>query len=141
MANVKMGFEGQLFYGPADASQADVNLTNVKDITLTYDVERGDITVRGGSTVPPIKLEAVTMRSFSVEWGMINDKGTPDAELALLLTAATDGTLVAIYLKDYSSGAGPDFDATLSVSWGLPLSGEQTITFTAVPSVVRSAYA
>ncbi len=139
MANVKMGFEGLLFYGTA-ASTATTNLTNVKDISLTYDVERGDITVRGGSTFPPIKTQAVTMRSFSVEWGMINDKGTPDAELALLLTAATDGTLVAIKLKDFSSGKGPDFDATLSVSWGLPLSGEQIITFTAVPSFVRNIY-
>lgn len=134
-----MGWEGILLQGTAGGT-AGTALTNVKDITLTYDVERGDTTVRGGSSSPPIKTEAVTMRSFSVEWGMMNDTGTPDAELALLLTAATNGTLVALKLKDSSSGKGPDFDATLSVSWGQPLNGEQTITFTAVPSVVRNIY-
>ena len=132
-----MGFEGQLFQGTAGSTATD-NLTNVKDISITYDTEKGDTTVRGTSATPPIKTEAATLRIFSVEWGMINDSS--DDFLALIMTAVTDATLTAIKLKDFSSGKGPDFDAVITLSHAQPLQGEQIISFTAVPSVVRNIY-
>lgn len=126
-----MGFEGMLYCGTAGSTAASL-VENVKDISLNLDVERGNTTVRGDSSAPPIETEDVTIRKCGIEFGMINDD--TDTILQDLLEAASLGTGVALRLKDYSAGKGPDADYTLSVSWGKPLNGEQLITFTASPS-------
>lgn len=131
MANVKQGWEGQIFYGTAGTTGATL-LENVKDISLNMEVERGNTTVRGDSTAPPIETEDVTIRKVGVEWGMIYD--ITDSAVEALLQAAADGTGVALRLKSYASGKGPDADFTLSVTWAEPLNGEQMINFTASPS-------
>lgn len=126
-----MGFEGLLYYGTAGSTAATL-LTNCKDITLSMDVERGNTTVRGDSTVPPIETEDVTLRKVQIEFTMIND--ITDTAFAALNTATGTGAGVALRLKDYGSGKGPDADFTLSKSAPFPLNGEQAITFTATPS-------
>lgn len=131
MANVKMGFEGLLYYGTA-GSTASTLLENVKDITVSRDVERGNTTVRGTSAAPPIETEDVTTRKLQIEFVMIID--ITDTSLEALRQAAANGTGVALRGKDYSSGKGPDADFTLSVSEPWPLNGEQAITFTATPT-------
>jgi len=131
MANVKMGFEGKLYYGAAGAT-ASTLLENVKDITVNMEVERGDTTVRGTGASPPIKTEDVTQRMLGLEFVMIND--ITDTSFAALMTAAAAGTGVALRGKDHASGKGPDSDYTLSVSAPWPLNGEQVVTFTASPS-------
>ena len=128
---IRMGFEGQLFLGTAGSTAATL-IENIKDISIDLGAERGDTTVRGDSTVPPIKTEDVTQRMSGIEFGMIND--TSDTELTALLTAMALGEAVALRGKDYASGKGPDADFTLSAAWGQPLNGEQLITFTATPS-------
>ena len=131
MANVKMGFEGLLYYGAAGSTAATL-LENTRDITVTYDVERGDTTVRGDSSVPPIKTADVTARMVNIEFVMIND--ITDTAFAALKTACAAGTGVALRGKDYASGSGPDADYTLGMSAPWPLAGEQVVTFTAEPS-------
>lgn len=125
-----MGFEGLLYYGVAGAT-ATTLLENTRDITTKLDVERGDTTVRGDSTQPPIKTSRVTARVIGMEFVMVNDK--TDAALAALKAAAHSGTPVALRGKDYASGKGPDGDFNLSYSHPWPLAGEQVITFTAEP--------
>lgn len=131
MANVKMGFEGMLYYGTAGTTAATL-LENTKDITLNMEVERGNTTVRGDSSGPPIETEDVTLRRVGIEFVMIND--ITDTAFAALNQAAADGVGVALRGKDYTSGKGPDADFTLSVSKPWPLNGEQVVTFTASPS-------
>lgn len=131
MANVKMGYEGMLYYGAA-GSTATTLLTNTRDIKLELDRETGDTTVRGSSTSPPIKTEETAMLVVGLEFDMIND--ITDASFAALKTAAAAGTGVALRGKDYSSGKGPDMDATLKASLPWNLAGEQVVTFTATPS-------
>lgn len=131
MANVKQGFEGQILRGTAGAT-ATTLMENVKDITLNMDVERGNTTVRGDSTVPPIETEDVTIRKMQIEWSMIND--ATDTNLTALLTAHAAGTGVALRLRDFLTGKGPDADYTLSVTHAMSLNGEQLLTFTASPS-------
>lgn len=131
MADVKMGFEGMLYYGVA-GSTASTLLENCKDITVSRDVERGNTTVRGDSSVAPIETEHVTLRKIQIEWSMIND--ATDTSLEALRTAATTGAGVALRGKDYSSGKGPDGDFTLSMSEPWTLAGEQVLTFTATPT-------
>lgn len=134
MANVKMGFEGLLYYGTAGAT-ASTLIQNCKDITISGDLERGDTTVRGDSTAPPIRTEDACIRILQIEWQMIVD--STDTVYAALKAAAANGTLVALRGKDYSSGKGPDADFSISHNSPMPLNGEQVVTFTAIPS--RSA--
>lgn len=131
MANVKMGYEGMLYYGAAGSTAATL-LTNVRDIKLELDRETGDTTVRGSSTSPPIKTEETAMLVVGLEFDMIND--ITDTSFAALKTAAAAGTGVALRGKDYSSGKGPDADFTLKASLPWNLAGEQVVTFTATPS-------
>jgi hypothetical protein len=131
MANTKMGFEGQLYYGVA-GSTASTLLENTKDITVTRDVERGDTTVRGDSSAPPIGTGSVTKRMVNVEFTMIHD--ITDTAFAALKQASANGTGVALRGKDHSSGKGPDADYTLSHGDPWPLAGEQVVTFTAEPT-------
>ena len=131
MANTKMGFEGQLFYGAA-GSTASTLLGNTRDITLTFETEQGDTTKRGDGSAPPIETEDVTLRRVGIEFQMIND--VTDSELAALEAAAAAGTPVALRGKDHSAGKGPDGDFILSRGKPLPLRGEQVITFTARPT-------
>lgn len=131
MANQKMGFEGMLYYGAAGAT-ASTLIENCKDITISRDVERGNTTVRGDSSVAPIETEHVSLRKLSIEFTMLND--STDATLEALRVAVATGAAVALRGKDYSAGKGPDADFTLSQSDPWTLNGEQAITFTAVPT-------
>ena len=131
MANQKMGFEGQLYYGTAGSTGSTL-LENVVDITIGGDVERGNTTVRGDSTGPPIETEQVTILKSQIEFTMIND--STDTELEALKVAQATGAAVALRGKDYAAGKGPDGDFTLAISKPWPLRGEQVVTFTATPT-------
>jgi hypothetical protein len=131
MANVKMGWEGRIYYGAA-GSTAATQLTNVRDIKLDLDIKEGDTTVRGDSSVAPIETSAVASRVCGVEFDMIRD--TTDASLAAMMQAAADGTGIALRLKDHATGLGPDADFNVKLSDEQPLAGEQKISFTATPS-------
>ena len=131
MANVKMGFEGLLYYGAAGAT-ATTLLENCRDITVSREVDRGNTTVRGDSSAPPIKTSSVTARAVNIEFVMIHD--ITDTEFASLKTAAANGTAVALRGKDYASGKGPDADYNLSASDPWPLEGEQVVTFSCEPT-------
>ncbi len=131
MPTTKMGFEGEIFYGTA-GSTAATRLTNVRDITYNFDTERGDTTVRGNSSSPPIGTNRVTRLNATIDFTMIVDSS--DTELEALRVAAVAGNAVALRLKDYSSGKGYDGDVTLTMRHGKPIGGEQTIEFSAEPT-------
>lgn len=131
MSNVKMGFEGQIFYGVA-GSTGGTQILNARDISYNMDHERGDSTVRGDGLSIPIKTEEVSLRVGSIEFAMIED--TTDTVLEALKVAAAAGTGVALRTKDHSAGKGFDGDVTLTVQKGMPIQGEQTVQFTATPS-------
>lgn len=132
MANVKMGFEGQILFDETPGSTAATLLENTTDQAYNMDVEKGKTTVRGDGSAPPIGTEDVTSRNFSIEFTMINDE--TDTALQALLTACYAGTGFALRTKDYSSGKGYDGDCTGTVASGRPLNGEQTWQFTCTPS-------
>ena len=131
MANVKMGFEGLIYEGVA-GSTATTLLENTKDITYNLDVEKGDTTVRGDSTSVPLKTEQASSLVVSIDFTMIHD--ITDTAFAALLTAAYSGGPIAIRTKDYTSGSGFDGDCVLTVGNAMPISGEQAVTFNAVPT-------
>lgn len=126
----RMGFQGQAFIGTA-GSTAATRLDNSRDITYNLETEKGDTTVRGDSSVPPVGHESVTRRNVTITIVMINE--STDTALETMRVAAYAGTPIALRLKDHTSGKGFDGDVTLTVSHGKPINGEQTLEFTATP--------
>jgi hypothetical protein len=130
---MKMGFEGEIYYGAAGATAATL-LTNIRDENYDFDHGSGDTTVRGTGAAPPIETGRATSRKVTLGWNMTNDP--TDTSLAALLAAAYGGTPVAIRTKDRAAGKGFDGDVYLKVKHGKPLKGEQTYDFT-VDTVTR----
>lgn len=129
--NVKMGFEGQIFFGDAGAT-ASTLLENVMDISYNLDTEDGDTTVRGDSSSIPIATSDVTELKVQIEWTMIDD--VTDTAYSSLMDAAFAGEGVAIRTKSHSGGKGFDGDCTVKAQDGMPLNGAATTQFTATPS-------
>jgi hypothetical protein len=130
--NIKMGFEGQIYFSATPGATGTTLLENVKDANYNLEVEKGNTTVRGDGTMPPIETEDVTVRKVTIDFMMIKD--TSDTALEALLTALYAGTGVAIRMKDYAAGKGYDGDCTGTVGRGKPLNGEQTLQITLTPS-------
>lgn len=131
MASKKMGFEGLAYYGVAGSTAATL-LTNTRDMAYNLATDKGDTTVRGDGTAPPIGTSRVTRRNFTITFNMVNKEG--DTALEAMRVAAYAGTPVAIRMKDYASGKGYDGDVILECDHGKPLGGEQTYDFTAEPN-------
>lgn len=127
----KMGYEGLLYYGTA-GSTASTLLTNCVDLDYQQEPQKGETTVKGTGTSPPIETERVTSIKVTITWKMLNKPA--DTSLAALRAAGSTGAPVALRTKDYSSGTGFDGDCTVSVKNGAPLKGEQTFEFTATPT-------
>lgn len=130
--NVKMGFEGQVFFGASPGSTAATLLENITDVSYNFDLEKGNTTVRGDGSVPPIETEDVTIRKVTIEFTMLKD--VTDTALESLLESIYAGDGFAIRMKDYASGKGFDGDCTGTVARGKPLRGEQTLQITCTPS-------
>lgn len=128
----KMGWEGELFYGVA-GSTAATKITNCRDESYNIEKEYGETTTRGDGSAPPIETQTCVARRVTITWTMINKPA--DTTLTALLAAAVAGTAVAIRTKSYSSGTGFDGDCEVSANWSKPFKGEQTIEFTATPTL------
>jgi hypothetical protein len=133
----RAGYEFQIFYGVAGATAA-TQITNSLDVTDDFTTIKGETTVRGDGTVPPLVSQVVVGREQKLGFQMLMK--TDDTTLAALLTASYAGTPVAIRTKSYSSGLGFDGDVILEHSKGAPLKGMQTVDFTCeVYDVLRAA--
>jgi hypothetical protein len=130
--NIKMGYEGLVYFGSTPGSTAATLLQNLKDVTYNFEVEKGNTTVRGDGTAPPIETEDITIRKITIEFTAIKD--TTDTAIEALRTAIYSGAGFAIRTKDYASGKGFDGDCTGTISRGKPLNGEQTDQITCTPS-------
>lgn len=124
-----MGFEGRTYYGAAGATGSTE--FPARDVTITFDYDKGDTTERNSGT-SPIETGDVTVRKWSCTFNMLNRAS--DSTLEAMMVAAMGGTPVALRLKDHSSGKGFDGDVILKVTNGQPLRGEQTLDFTAEPN-------
>lgn len=129
MAVKKMGFEGKIYYGAA-GSTAATEITNVRDITEGFSTEKGETTVKGDGSAPPIVTNRVGSRGYEITFQCLYK--SDDSTLLALIAAAVAGTPVALRTKAYSSGLGVDADFILDYSQGKPYKGEQTLDFTAV---------
>ena len=127
-----MGFEGQMFVGPA-GSTASTQVTKSRDITISTDPEFGDTTTRGDGSAPPVNTSSVVAINWSSDWNMTDNE--TDTTLAMMKAAAEAGTPIALRMKDKAEGKGFDGDVNLSRKSGKPLKGESTNDFTATPTL------
>jgi len=123
-----MGYEGKFYYGVAGSTAATL-IENVVNLDYSKDPERGNTTIRGDGSTPPIVTSRVTGLKPQIVWTMINQ--TADAALTAFRVAAATGAAIALRTKDHDSGKGFDGDVTISEKEGQPLHGEQTFEFTA----------
>jgi hypothetical protein len=132
MAKKYMGFEGEIYYGPAGVT-APTKITNSQDINYELDYDEGDTTERGSGASPPIETIEVTILKISgLTLQMLNKQG--DTTLEALLSAAATATPVAIRTKDKAAGKGVDADFFVKWKHGMPLKGQQTLEFTFRPT-------
>lgn len=124
----RMGYEGILKYGTAGSSAATL-VTNCVDLDYDTSVTRGNTTVRGAGTSPPIGTSRVTGIKPTITWKMLNKPA--DTTLAALIAAARTGAAVALRTISHDTGKGFDGDVTLEVKNGMPLDGEATYEFSA----------
>ena len=127
----KMSFEGLLYYGTAGTT-ASSELLNVRDVTINTTPQKGDTTVKGDGTAPPVSSSRVVQIDHTLEFTMLNK--SDDTFRAAMLVKAAAGEPVALRGKDHTAGKGPDFDYTLDVTNGRPWGGEQTYQFSCEPT-------
>ncbi|WP_425618031.1 hypothetical protein NA78x_001724 [Anatilimnocola sp. NA78] len=127
MAEKRAGYEFTIAYGPAGAT-ATTPITNSIDVTDEFVTEKGETTVRGDGTAPPVKAFRVVAREKKVTFQMLMK--TDDTTLAALLAASYAGTPVALRTKAHATGLGTNADFILEHSKGAPLKGMQTVDFT-----------
>lgn len=131
MANTKVGYEFELYYGTA-GSTASQKIENSRDADYDVSPTFADTSVRGDGSGPVIESERVAALKPQITWSMIDR--SDDTILAALLAAGANGTAVAIRTKDHSSGKGYDGDCNITWRQGAPFRGEQTFEFTATPN-------
>lgn len=127
----RMGFEGLVYYGAA-GSTASTLLENAQDINETITTERGETTVRGDSSGPPINTEDTVARTWQGDFQLLKDSA--DAAAEAILSAAAAGTPIALRFKDFSAGKGFDGDCIVEASKPKPLKGNQVVTITCYPT-------
>jgi len=136
MAEQKQGWEGRIFYGGTPGVEATTPIPETRDMSETFDTDKGNTTVRevdgGGNPLRPVETESVTVLKYQFDFQTLNVPG--NAVIAALLAASYTGSAIAFRSKDYAAGKGVDCDMILSHKLGLSLRGEQTLDFTAKPT-------
>jgi len=109
--SVKLGLDAKLYYCVAGigGSPTWVELTNVKNVTLSLTKGEADVTTRANKGW---KATAGTLKEASIEFEMVWD--TKDAGFKAIKDAYFDGTLIGIAAMD-----GPVSGADSSGSQGL----------------------
>jgi hypothetical protein len=108
MAEIRMGFDGKLYYGTA-GSQAATEMTNCKDPVVTMETGMADVTRRGSGRV---RSKKPTLKDVSIEWTMIDVAS--DAAIAAVRAAFWNHTPIALWARDADDGEGPDGDFYIS---------------------------
>lgn len=125
---IRMGIEGQLFYGAA-GSTATTLANNVKDLTEAIDPQDADISARGSV----IEQSGPGTIKVTISWSSNWDPA--DAFILAMVAAATTRVPIALRTKDYSAGKGIDGDWIVTkLDHKEPLKEGQAVDFEAHPT-------
>lgn len=128
---IRLGLDGKMFRGTAGAAKADVNIEmkNVKDVTLNMSKGEADITDRSAEGW---RVYAATLKEASLEFNINYD--TESADYQALANAFLNNTALALFVTDGAgSGLLADFVVT-QFNKEEPLEEAQTVSVTARPT-------
>lgn len=96
MADFILGMNAKIYYGTAEANLGDlIELTNVRDVTLTLDAGEADVTTRANSGW---RATAATLRECSIEFEMVWKPA--DAGFVAIKTAFLAGSTLELAALD-----------------------------------------
>lgn len=125
--NVKMGYKGILKYG-VSGTTASTQITNCRDIKCNLEATMEEVNGRGDGTALPKQTHRPSELKLSeLSWQMINKSS--DTALAALISAAADGTPVALLYQRYDGSTVVDADCYISMENGAPYKGVGTFDF------------
>ena len=130
---IVLGLDAKLFRGEA-GTQATIEVTNVKDVSLTLESGEADVTTRAAQGW---KLSAATLKEASLEINILYD--TEDEDFIALKTAYFSNTPLALFITD---GAGGGLDADWSITAFTveqPLEEAVSVSITAKPTASTRA--
>lgn len=104
---VVLGLNCKLFRGTA-GTQANTEMTNVKDVSCSLETGEADITTRAAEGW---RVSAATLKEATIEWGMLYD--TDDGDLDAISDAFFTNTPIALFVTD-GHGSGLDCDAMIT---------------------------
>ena len=130
---IVLGLNAKLLRGAA-GSQANIEVKNVKDLTLNLESGEADVTTRatGGW-----RATAGTLKEASLEFGILYD--TEDADFQAFQAAYFSNTPLALFITD---GAGSGLDADWSITAFTveqPLEEAVSVSITAKPTASTRA--
>lgn len=126
--SVVLGLDAKLFRGTA-GSTAQIEMENVKDVTLNIESGEADITTRKAQGW---RMSVATLKEASLEFEMNYD--TEDDDFQALSTAFFAKTPLAFFVTD---GAGNGLDADFSITnfnISQPLEEAMTVSVTLKPT-------
>ncbi len=130
---IVLGLNAKLLRGTA-GSQANVEVKNVKDLTLNLESGEADVTTRatGGW-----RASAATLKEASLEFGILYD--TEDADFQAFQSAYFGNTPLSLFITD-GSGGGLDADWSITgFTVEQPLEEAVSVSVTAKPTASTRA--
>ena len=133
----KLGLDAKLNYkiGGVSGGGSWVELTNVKDVTLSLEKGEADITTRANNGW---RATIGTLKEASVEFEMVWD--TADAGFTAIKDAFFNGTAIGLQVLDGDAGSGLEADFSITnFSRSEPLEEALTVSVTAKVTYVDTA--
>lgn len=130
---IVLGLNAKLFRGTA-GTQGAMEMTNVKDVTLSLETGDADVTTRA---TQGWRASVATLKEGSLEFEMNYD--TADADFTAIQTAFLANTPLAFFVSD---GAGNGLDADWSITAfniEQPLEEAMSVSVTAKPTASTRA--
>ena len=130
---IVLGLNAKLLRGAA-GSQANIEVKNVKDLTLNLESGEADVTTRatGGW-----RASAATLKEASLEFGILYD--TEDADFQAFQAAYFSNTPISLFITDGAEG-GLDADWSITAfTVEQPLEEAVSVSVTAKPTASTRA--
>lgn len=110
---IKLGMEAKLYYktGGQGGAGSWVELTNVKDVTLSLEAGEADVTTRGNNGW---RATVATLKEATVEWEMVWD--TTDTGFTAIKDAFLGNEMIGLQILDAETGTGEGLQADFMIT-------------------------
>lgn len=136
---IKLGMEAKLYYkvGGQGGAGSWVELTNVKDVTLSLEAGEADVTTRANNGW---RATVATLKEATVEWEMVWD--TADTGFGAIKDAFLGNDVIGLQVLDDATGSGEGLQADFMITnFSRNEALEEAITVSVSAKVTYSASA